>query len=60
LILGGTGSYPLPPHGLQRSILHTLRYKPLNGPCLSMAVLAYSEHEGVNRHDGGVKGEINL
>jgi len=25
-----------------------------------MAVLAYSEHEGVNRHDGGVKGEINL
>lgn len=50
----GTGSYPLPPHGLHRKMRHTANANPLNGPCLMMACRAYSEHVGVNRQDGGV------
>ena len=29
----GTGSYPLPPQGLQRSIRFIVSHNPLNGPC---------------------------
>lgn len=56
----GTGSYPLPPHGLQRNILHIARARPLTGPCFFNACLAYSEHVGVNRHEGGVNGDMHF
>lgn len=52
----GTGSYPEPPHGWHLSSLLTASQRPFNGPCLTIACLAYSEHVGVKRHDGGVKG----
>ncbi len=52
----GTGSYPEPPHGLHLNILHTASTSPLKGPCFTMACRAYSEHVGVKRQDGGVKG----
>lgn len=54
----GTGSYPLPPQGLQRRILHTVRASPLNGPCFRKACKAYSEHVGVNRQTGGFRGDM--
>ena len=54
----GTGSYPLPPHGLHLRMRHIANANPLKGPCLSSACRAYSEHEGVNLHDGGVRGEM--
>ena len=40
-ITQGTGSYPLPPQGWQRSSLRTVRYSPLKGPCLRKASKAY-------------------
>ena len=40
-ITQGTGSYPLPPQGWQRSSLRTVRYSPLKGPCLWKASSAY-------------------
>ena len=55
----GTGSYPLPPHGLHLNMRQTARASPLNGPCFRIACLAYSEQVGVKRQDGGVKGEMN-
>ena len=55
----GTGSYPLPPHGLHLSIRQMARANPLIGPCLRIACRAYSEQVGVKRHEGGVKGEMN-
>ena len=54
----GTGSYPLPPQGLQRRILHTVRASPLKGPCFRKACKAYSEHVGVNRQTGGFRGDM--
>jgi len=50
----GTGSYPLPPHGLHLNIRHIAKAIPLIGPCLISACLAYSEQVGVNLQDGGV------
>jgi len=55
----GTGSYPLPPHGLHLSMRQMARASPLNGPCFRIACLAYSEQVGVKRQEGGVKGEMN-
>ena len=52
----GTGSYPLPPHGLHLSMRQMARASPFIGPCFSIACRAYSEHVGTNRHDGGVYG----
>lgn len=60
LILYGTGSYPLPPHGLQRSILHIANAMPFIGPCFSIACLAYSEQVGVKRQEGGVRGDMHF
>lgn len=54
----GTGSYPLPPHGLHLRMRHIASASPFSGPCFMRACRAYSEHVGVKRHDGGVKGEI--
>ena len=54
----GTGSYPLPPHGWQRSIRLIAKYKPFTGPCFFSACTAYSEQVGVNLHEAGVIGEI--
>lgn len=56
----GTGSYPLPPHGLQRHIRFTASHPPLTGPCLIIASIAYWLQVGVKRHDGGVKGEMQV
>lgn len=36
----GTGSYPLPPHGLQRRMRQMASASPLKGPCLRMAWMA--------------------
>lgn len=55
----GTGSYPLPPHGLHLSMRHTASTRPLIGPCFLSACMAYSEHVGVNLHEGGVNGEMH-
>lgn len=52
--LSGTGSYPLPPHGLHRQMRHTARMNPFMGPCFMRACLAYSEQVGVKRQAGGV------
>lgn len=43
----GTGSYPLPPHGLQRKMRFMASHKPFVGPCFLMASMAYCEHVGV-------------
>jgi len=56
----GTGSYPLPPQGWQRSSRRTASHKPFTGPYFRSASTAYWLHVGVNRHEGGVSGEINL
>lgn len=56
----GTGSYPSPPHGWQRSRRRTARYSPFMGPCLVMASTAYCEQVGVKRQDGGVRGDIHF
>jgi len=32
----------------------------LKGPCLVIASIAYCEQVGVNLHEGGVRGEMNL
>ena len=55
---GGTGSCPPAVHGLQRSRRHTASQPPRIRPCVRMASMAYSEHVGVNRQDGGRRGEI--
>ena len=55
----GTGSYPLPPQGLQRSIRFIVSHNPLNGPCFLNASTAYCEQVGVNRHDGGLSGDMH-
>lgn len=54
----GTGSYPLPPHGWQRSRRLMASQSPFTGPCFSIAWRAYSEHVGVKRHEGGVNGDM--
>ncbi len=54
----GTGSYPLPPQGWQRSIRFTASHKPLKGPCLRSASIAYWLQVGVNRQAGGVRGDM--
>lgn len=43
----GTGSYPLPPHGLQRKMRFMASHEPFAGPCFLMASMAYCEHVGV-------------
>ena len=54
----GTGSYPLPPHGWQRSSRRTASHVPLIGPCLRNASSAYCEQVGVKRHEGGLRGDM--
>ena len=54
----GTGSYPCPPQGWQRSSRLTARYKPFRGPCFCSASTAYWLQVGVKRHEGGVSGEM--
>ena len=43
---GGTGSRPPRAKGWQRSSLQKARALPRTGPCVAMAVVAYSEHVG--------------
>lgn len=54
----GTGSYPLPPHGWQRSTRLRASQSPLPGPYFLNASTAYCEQVGVKRQEGGVNGEI--
>jgi len=54
----GTGSYPLPPHGLQEAIRLNVNHPPFMGPCFLMASIPYTEQVGVYRHDGGRYGEM--
>jgi len=56
----GTGSYPEPPQGLHLRIRQIARAKPFMGPCFRRASMAYWLHVGVNRHEGGVRGEMNF
>ena len=58
LVFYGTGSYPLPPQGWQRARRRKVSHPPFSGPYLRSASSAYCEQVGVNRHDGGVKGEM--
>lgn len=44
----GTGSYPHPPHGLQRTILFIPSHIPCITPYRLIAILVYSLHVGVN------------
>ena len=54
----GTGSYPEPPQGWQRSRRRIVRYNPLIAPCFLSASIAYCEQVGVKRHEGGFSGDI--
>jgi|OpeIllAssembly_1097287.scaffolds.fasta_scaffold947473_1 hypothetical protein len=54
----GTGSYPLPPHGLHEAILFMVSQPPLKGPCFLRASIPYAEQLGVYLHEGGKYGEI--
>ena len=54
----GTGSKPLPPHGWHFDSRRRASHSPFRGPYLRNASSAYCEQVGVNRHDGGVKGEM--
>ena len=54
----GTGSYPLPPQGWHLRIRLTPSHPPLNTPYLSTASTIYWLQVGVNRQDGGVKGDM--
>jgi hypothetical protein len=57
-LFGGTGSYPCVPHGWHLEIRRAPSQKPLNGPCILMASMAYCEQVGSCLHDAGVKGEM--
>lgn len=59
LLPHGTGSCPPLQNGLHRSILHVPSQTPFTGPCFLTASSVYSEHDGVNRHEGGNNGEMN-
>ena len=50
----GTGSYPRPPHGLQRHTRLVAKYTPLNAPCRCNASTAYREQLGSYRHTGPI------
>lgn len=54
----GTGSYPCPPHGLQRRMRHVANNSPLKGPCCRRASMAYWLQLGVKRQEGGVRGDM--
>lgn len=56
----GTGSYPLPPHGLHLAILLTLRKNPFIAPCFLKASREYCEQVGEYLHAGGVSGEMQV
>ena len=43
----GTGSYPLPPHGLQRAMRFIPSHPPLKMPYFITASTIYCEHVGV-------------
>ena len=52
----GTGSKPPAFRGWQRRMRLTASQLPPIAPCFRIAPFAYSEHEGVKRHDGRNKG----
>ncbi len=54
----GTGSYPLPPQGWQRSRRFTVSHVPRMAPWRRKASRAYWLHVGVKRHDCGNIGDI--
>ncbi len=54
----GTGSYPLPPQGLQLKIRLVANHPPLKIPCFITASTAYWEQVGVYLQLGCSKGEI--
>ena len=55
----GTGSKPPLCKGWQRPIRFTPIHPPRVTPCFAMASIMYSEHVGVNLHDGGKSGDIH-
>lgn len=54
------GSYPEPPQGVHREILHAVIIVPLATPYSVYASIAYAEHVGWNRQDGGNRGDITV
>ena len=56
----GTGSYPLPPQGWQRSILFSDSQNPLKGPYFRKASSAYWEQVGVKRQQDGLRGDMQI
>jgi hypothetical protein len=56
--LQGTGSYPCPPHGLQRKSRFMVIHPPFSAPYLFTASAPYWEQEGVYLQDGERSGEM--
>ncbi len=54
----GTGSKPLPPHGLHDANLLSVNHPPLSAPYFFMASIPYSLHVGIYLHDAGNNGEM--
>ena len=54
----GEKTAPTAPDGWQRASRFRVSQPPLTGPYLRSASTAYCEQVGVNRHEGGVKGEM--
>ncbi len=54
----GTGSNPYLPNGRHLLSLLIVKIIPCNGPCISIASIAYSEQVGVNRQFFPKYGEI--
>jgi len=55
---GGTGSYPLVPHGLHLDILFIVSHNPLKGPWIFKASTAYCEQVGICLQEEGVSGDM--
>lgn len=52
------GSYPESPHGVHRINLHAVMMVPFPTPYSEYASIAYVEHVGTNRHEGGSIGDM--
>lgn len=52
------GSYPESPQGVHRNSLHAVMIVPFPTPYSVYASMAYEEHVGTNRHEGGRMGDI--
>jgi len=56
----GTGSHPPGFHGLHLNIRVVVSQIPLRKPCLIREIREYSLQVGKNRHEGGIRGLMNI